>query len=572
MRNIVAALSMMGMAAEAALPEPTELRTAAPFTSSASIELIWNDVSEGESGFEIEYSVNGVDDWTVITTTLPNQTRTTFTGGGGTLYFRIRSLSPDDDHSEFSAPVSVTLPTTVAMAAGVFGGGPVGTPITVAAPSISRAPDQTGELTFSAEELPEGLSIDSTTGVISGTPTQVGVFRALRKVDDENSVASSFVTFRFVPSSSGPSLRDDLVLVTSQTKTTFSFSDLFEDFDTESAARVVTNAGTVDVVLYPQAAPNTVANFLRYVDDGAYTDVIFHRSVATGLSIVQAGFLKPDPEGASDAYSTLDLYSPIANEPGLPNLRGTIAPAKTSDPNSATSQWFFNTIDNRTALDSPSNSGGFSVFGRASDLTLPVLDVLQAKPTGNYPLSINGSATTLNDWPTLVNPSGSSPDPSTDLVQIESVSRISPVSATLVDTNGPISASLSGETLELIAGEAGTATLSFDLVDLDGNEALVSLEVSVLDFQLEVEESAPESARFSFEHLKTTPGFRYQVQTSRDLESWDSFWTTDDGFEVPEIAEQTDLGDRWKLSFATVAPSSSEEPLFFRVLAEKVPD
>lgn len=125
--------------------------------------------------------------------------------------------------------------------------------------------------------------------------------------------------------------------------------------------------GTVDVELYDVEKPITSANFLRYVSDGAYQDMFFHRVVTN--FVIQGGGFRVTNRGATNAGATSVLIRPtITNEfgvgPFFSNVAGTIAMAKTSDPNSASSQFFFNLRNNAASLDATNNAGGFTVFGR----------------------------------------------------------------------------------------------------------------------------------------------------------------------------------------------------------------
>jgi cyclophilin family peptidyl-prolyl cis-trans isomerase len=120
-----------------------------------------------------------------------------------------------------------------------------------------------------------------------------------------------------------------------------------------------TNFGTIRIELYPNRAPKTVANFLRYVKDGFYDGTIFHR-VINGFMIQGGGFDQTMHEKPTRA--------PIANEArnGLKNLAGTIAMARRTDPNSATAQFFINLVNNGN-LDYPSFDGwGYCVFGKVT--------------------------------------------------------------------------------------------------------------------------------------------------------------------------------------------------------------
>jgi len=117
-----------------------------------------------------------------------------------------------------------------------------------------------------------------------------------------------------------------------------------------------TNLGAVVIELYPEKAPKSVENFLQYVKDGFYSGLIFHR-VIDGFMVQGGGFdvnMKQKPTRAA-----------IPNEAknGLLNRTGTLAMARTSDPHSATAQFFINLKDNRF-LDHPGQDGwGYAVFG-----------------------------------------------------------------------------------------------------------------------------------------------------------------------------------------------------------------
>jgi peptidyl-prolyl cis-trans isomerase A (cyclophilin A) len=109
--------------------------------------------------------------------------------------------------------------------------------------------------------------------------------------------------------------------------------------------------------LYPEKAPKSVENFLRYVRDGFYGGTIFHR-VIDGFMIQGGGF--------DQNFTQKKTYPPIINEArnGLRNEPGTLAMARTSDPNSATAQFFINLVDN-APLNYPGGDGhGYTVFGR----------------------------------------------------------------------------------------------------------------------------------------------------------------------------------------------------------------
>lgn len=124
----------------------------------------------------------------------------------------------------------------------------------------------------------------------------------------------------------------------------------------ETQVLLKTSMGDITLALNEKAAPKTVANFLRYVDSGFYNNTLFHR-VIPDFMIQGGGFEKEMAEKTTQA--------PIANESmnGLKNLKGTIAMARTSDPDSATAQFFINLVDN-TFLNSNVGKPGYAVFGK----------------------------------------------------------------------------------------------------------------------------------------------------------------------------------------------------------------
>lgn len=140
---------------------------------------------------------------------------------------------------------------------------------------------------------------------------------------------------------------------------------------------IQTNRGTIQVALNEDKAPQTVANFLNYVDEGFYDGTIFHRIIA-GFMIQGGGF--------TEDFQKKSTAAAIKNEAdnGLNNSRGTIAMARTSDPDSATAQFFINHGDNSN-LDHRSqtrNGWGYAVFGEVTQ-GMDVVDQIAALPTGS---------------------------------------------------------------------------------------------------------------------------------------------------------------------------------------------
>ncbi|MDP4661106.1 MAG: peptidylprolyl isomerase [OM182 bacterium] len=142
--------------------------------------------------------------------------------------------------------------------------------------------------------------------------------------------------------------------------------------------RVDTDSGSFVLEMYADTAPVTVANFLSYVNSGAYEDTIIHRKVNN--FVIQGGGFYYDP--TSSDIAAISVGPAIVNEFSRSNTRGTIAMAKLGgDPNSATSQWFVNLGDNSANLDS--QNGGFTVFGKVLGTGMTAADAIGALRTVN---------------------------------------------------------------------------------------------------------------------------------------------------------------------------------------------
>jgi len=146
---------------------------------------------------------------------------------------------------------------------------------------------------------------------------------------------------------------------------------------TASKVLIKTNLGEMTVELYPDKAPKTVENFLAYVNAKFYDGTVFHRVIDNFM--IQGGGFTPDLRQKATRPA-------IANEAknGLSNSRGTLAMARTGDPNSATAQFFINVVDNpRLDFTSEANGStwGYCVFGKVIS-GLDVVDKIKAVPTG----------------------------------------------------------------------------------------------------------------------------------------------------------------------------------------------
>jgi peptidyl-prolyl cis-trans isomerase B (cyclophilin B) len=139
-----------------------------------------------------------------------------------------------------------------------------------------------------------------------------------------------------------------------------------------------TSLGTIQIELDQERAPLTVTNFLEYVDEGFYNGTIFHRVIENFM--IQGGGFTPE-------FVQKPTRPPVKNEAdnGLKNARGTIAMARTSDPHSATAQFFINAVETNKFLDHTGKTPqgwGYCVFGRVVE-GMDVIDQIRRTETGS---------------------------------------------------------------------------------------------------------------------------------------------------------------------------------------------
>jgi len=149
--------------------------------------------------------------------------------------------------------------------------------------------------------------------------------------------------------------------------------------------KIETTQGDMVLELYPDKAPKTVKNFLRYVDEGFYSDTIFHRVIANFM--IQGG-------GFDKSYNKKKTHDQIENEAdnGLENRYGTVAMARTSNPHSATAQFFINSTNNRFLNHSRKSSRGwgYCVFGKIvdGDDVIKKISALKTGAGGTFPKDV----------------------------------------------------------------------------------------------------------------------------------------------------------------------------------------
>lgn len=163
-----------------------------------------------------------------------------------------------------------------------------------------------------------------------------------------------------------------------------------------SVACFNTNMGQFCIELFDTQTPVTTANFLNYINNGAYTNGIFHRS-APGFVIQGGGFKIVDGSNGK-TLAPVSTFAPITNEFKISNTRGTVAMAKLPDnPDSATSQWFVNLAD-KNSLNLDFQNGGFTVFGRVIFGGMSVIDAIEDLPPTDLRLDGHRTPVPLIDF------------------------------------------------------------------------------------------------------------------------------------------------------------------------------
>jgi cyclophilin family peptidyl-prolyl cis-trans isomerase len=265
----------------------------------------------------------------------------------------------------------------------------------------------------------------------------------------------------------------------------------FSDPGVTDAVRMTTVLGNIDIELFGQQKPITVANFLKYVDQGRFfisdptthqiASSFIHRSIS-GFIIQGGSFIgtvNPSPPAGAPADSIqptqVAVFPKIQNEPGISNTRGTIAMAQAgSDPGSATSGWFINLADNGGApanLDIRyQNAGPYTVFGKVVGNGMTVVDAIAAVHTYNA-----GGAFT--DLP-LRNYAPTNYVRVPNLVSIPTITHIVPLQAT--SDNGNVSVAVNGSKVSVTGNTVGTSHVTVTTTDLDGATTSQQFTVTVV--------------------------------------------------------------------------------------------
>jgi peptidyl-prolyl cis-trans isomerase A (cyclophilin A) len=263
-----------------------------------------------------------------------------------------------------------------------------------------------------------------------------------------------------------------------------------------TVAEFDTTEGNFDVALTDSYTPTTVANFLSYVNAGAYDSTFFHRSVVlstnaggsptTPADIVQGGGYYLN---SSTGITHINTNSPIGLETTteqLDNVAGTIAMARTSDPNSATSEFYFNTSDNPDLDPAGSSDGnGYTTFGHVlggSGNSFPVIDTLAALPTANISSSL--STVPVQGLTQAQVSAGSPAVTANNLVYINNITT-TPGTTYTVTSSEPnlVTPSVADGNLSFTyaSGKFGTSVITVVAKNLDGTSATAAFTVTVPD-------------------------------------------------------------------------------------------
>ena len=255
-------------------------------------------------------------------------------------------------------------------------------------------------------------------------------------------------------------------------------TSVFSDPDASNAVQLSvllpSSTGIFNIALDGQHKPITVANFLNYVNSGRYfamdptthtlASSFIHRSIPSFI-VQGGGFIGTvDPAHPNNARPTpVPAFPSIQNEPGISNKLGTIAMAKADgQPNSATSQWFINLVDNGgPPANLDTQNGGFTVFGHVTGDGMTTVNQIAAVPRFN--LGAPFDSLPLRNY---INPN---PIKVANLVSVSAISIIPPLAFTAMSDNAAVAtATISGKNLLVKGLQPGTAHIMAKATDLDG--------------------------------------------------------------------------------------------------------
>jgi cyclophilin family peptidyl-prolyl cis-trans isomerase len=501
-----------------AFPAPSDV-TASASGLASTVNLTWKDNSNSEYGYNIYTRKSGTTDWFFARAVRANVTKVSVNSrteandsNGKPLFvelepgiahdFVVRGV--DSTESNFSVDSNTATATaqhgfTSRLYAPVQAGASFSYNVTTSNASNLTSVQVTG--------LPSGLNFNNSNNTISGSPSESGVFQAVMTASFLDSpTATATLILRVLAATTQPSVP---VAFPNRTLGINGILDIplagrFADANSETAVRLTTTKGNIDILLYPSVAPKAVSNFMAYVNAGNYDGLAFHRLVS-GF-VLQAGSLKALREPRT--FTSVVSRGPIENEPGITHVTGTIGAAKigarsstatltngtketrdesygyVGDPDSATTDFFFNLADNSTNLDQ--QNGGFTAFGRVSTPSLSVIDAIKVLPKGSYldgnttnnynasldkRIIVDGSLAEFNDIPMDVSSSTAPAD--MDITKTVRITKAAPIptltysASVATSPTGIVSATLTGSTVRLRGLKEGTTMVTVGAQDLD---------------------------------------------------------------------------------------------------------
>jgi cyclophilin family peptidyl-prolyl cis-trans isomerase len=453
--------------------KPTALAGTA--TSDSAVNLTWKDASVRETGYEILYREVGAPTFssamaganaqaftvTNLSSAITYEFRVSAVVNG---FFGNRVATSDYQTVQVRTKDGVTGDLSPLLSIGV----PFSYQIQLTNTDLLTGVNVTG--------LPDDLTYNPTTRTISGTVDHDGTFVVTITAtfsDGTTSVRTLNVRTTTPPVITAPFESQTVAVGGSSV---VPVTGKFSDPDTASAARFGTTSGQFDIIFFPTAAPQTVDNFIDYMDAGEYDNMFFHRAPTD--FVVQGGGYKYTAEAG---FSKVTPFAPVQNEPGISNLRGTVAMAKIGgQPNSATSEWFVNLKDNSgppPALDT--QNGGFTVFGRVPAAGMVVIDKIKNLPIGNYDIPVGAETVSLEDVPMDATSAPEVLDPE-KLVRIVSAGP-APILTYEVVSQHPATAtaSVTGTDITITGVATGSTTIKVKATDLDGNSVTQNIPVTI---------------------------------------------------------------------------------------------
>ncbi len=429
--------------------------------------LSWEDNSSIDTGYQIEYREIG---------SVPFATKVLATN--------IESYTFDDLNPalnyEFRVSAKGTQAETFSLASGLIGHAVIGDleHVITANTPFNHQIEISGvhqPASIDATRLPVGVVYNSTNRTISGAVTLSGDYLIRLQALFSNGYTST----RFIKLKQN-TLSSPVVVSAFDAKNLsvggsvlVPVTGKFSDPDTTIAERFQTTNGAFDIIFFPTETPLTVDNFIAYLNAGAYNNMFFHRSPAD--FVVQGGGYK---HTTANGFSAVTKFQAILNEPGISNLRGTVAMAKLGgNPNSATSEWFVNVQDNSGNLDFQND--GFTAFGRVPAAGMVVVDAINNLPVRNYTITIGSSSIQLTDVPINAATAPAVLDP-TKLVKVLSSGPAPILTYTVTSQNNAIAtAALAGTDVTITGVATGSTNIEVKATDLDGNFVTQSIPVTV---------------------------------------------------------------------------------------------